>query len=249
MKKIVLLGGNGTIGKILVEGLRQNYEVIVCDKQEQKDRANYLQLDATNYEELLEKIPHDTDVLVNLLATETSQHIEDIEQFNQMTEVFFKAGYYLLDVATKRNIPKVIIASSNHVTDGYEEQGESLLGRKITTEDYPYSKGLYGVLKLASENVGRLFADEQDVSVINLRIASVPKDEVQGIEENDRLVHTLLTREDVVNLFEAAVKAEVKYGTYYGVSDNPGAPWDTSNAKKELGFKSEQNSIDVMDES
>ncbi|WP_339147513.1 MULTISPECIES: NAD(P)-dependent oxidoreductase [unclassified Sutcliffiella] len=249
MKKIVLLGGNGTIGNILLEGLQSKYEVIVCDKQEQKEAPKYIQLDATNYEELLEGIPHDTDVLVNLLATETNQHIEDIEQFNQMTEVFFKAGYYLLDVATKRNIPKVIIASSNHVTDGYEEQGKSLLGRKITTKDYPYSKGLYGILKLASENVGRLFSDEQDVSVINLRIASVPKDEVQSIEDNDRLVHTLLTREDVVNLVEAAVEADVKYGTYYGVSDNPGAPWDTSNAKRELGFKSEQNSKDIMDES
>ncbi|WP_223701477.1 NAD-dependent epimerase/dehydratase family protein [Sutcliffiella deserti] len=249
MKKIVLIGGNGTIGSVLKNGLRNEYEVIVCDKQEQTDESGYLQLDATNYEELYENIPLDADVLINLLATETDEHVEDIEQFDKMTEVFFKAGYYLLDVATKRNIPRVIIASSNHVTDGYEKDGESLLGRKINVQDYPYSKGLYGILKLASENVGRLFSDEKEVSVINLRIASVPKDEVEDIEENDRLVHTLLSREDVVNLFEAAIEADVKFGTYYGVSDNPGAPWDTSNAKKELGFKSEQNSKDIMEKS
>ncbi|CAG9620959.1 NAD-dependent epimerase/dehydratase family protein [Sutcliffiella rhizosphaerae] len=249
MKKVVIVGGNGTIGSILKEGLQVSFEVVICDKSIQEDTVNYIQLDATNYDEVYEKIPVDTDVLINLIATDNGKHIVDNKHFDLMTEVFFKAGYYLLDVATRKKIPKVIIASSNHVTDGYEDEGHSLLGRKITIDDYPYSRGLYGVLKLASENVGRLFADEREVSVINLRIASVPKEEVKDLKEDDRLVHTLLTREDVVNIFQAAIESDVKYGTYYGVSDNPDSPWDTKNAKNELGFVSEQNSKDIMEKS
>lgn len=76
-------------------------------------------------------------------------------------------------------MPKVVFASSNHVTDVYEKGGDSLLGRQINTNDYPQSKSLYGLLKLASENLGYLFSHQLDakVSVINLRIGTAAENE------------------------------------------------------------------------
>ncbi len=237
LKKITIIGGSGTVGDILVEGLQHSYDVLVLDKHIQNNTATNHYVDATNYDELLSTIPKDTDVIINLLRIDTAHAIEPVEVFDQMTDVFFKATYYIMLIAKEFRIPKVIFASSNHVTDYYEENGYSKLQREITTNDYPYSKGLYGVLKIASEQAGFIFSLDSDLSIINIRIGSVPaQNEQDALKENDRLTRTLLSKKDLVELFSAAIEAKVNFGTYYGVSNNPDKPWDISNAIEELGY-------------
>ncbi|ARK29531.1 NAD-dependent epimerase/dehydratase family protein [Halalkalibacter krulwichiae] len=247
MKKIVIIGGAGTVGTILTKGLLKDYEVTVLDhKKNETLDVPFIKVDATSLDDLLLLVP-EADVLINLLNTDTSHAIEDVQTFEQMTTTFFKATYYILHTARKKNIPKVIFASTNHVTDAYEEEGRSLLGREITIEDKPSSRGLYGVLKYASEQIGQLFSIEENISVINIRIGSVPKGVTkQTIEENDRLKKTLLSHTDLIRLFTAAVETDRSFGTYYGVSDNPGKPWDMANAKSELGFESHEDTTDIL---
>ncbi|UOQ49967.1 NAD(P)-dependent oxidoreductase [Gracilibacillus caseinilyticus] len=241
MKKVIIIGGAGTVGEILYNHLTTDYHVLVFDKMVKNETDTHKQMDATNYDEMLEKIPEDTDVIINLLRIDTSNAIENVEAFNQMTDVFFKASYYLMLVAKQFQIAKVIYASSNHATDYYEENGYSNLAREITTKDYPFPKGLYGVLKVASEEAGFIFSLHTELSVINIRIGSVPKDEKKALLKNDRLSRTLLSKQDLVALFTAAIEADVKYGTYYGVSNNTDKPWDISNAIDELGYRPHVN--------
>ncbi|WP_166246298.1 NAD-dependent epimerase/dehydratase family protein [Paenibacillus turpanensis] len=242
MKHIVLIGGSGTIGTILYHGLKNSYRITVLDLQEPKSEAPFIKTDASNLQQLSERLPADTDVIVNLLKIETSDRIE---QLDEMIDVYFKASCYILHTAAERGIPKVVFASSNHVTDIYEENGRSKLGRPIRVTDYPYSKGMYGTLKLASENVGRIISQQHGVSVMNLRIGSVPPDQEKALREDERLMHTLLTREDVVHLFQAAIESNLRFGTFYGVSSNPDKPWDTTNAEEQLGFRSVVNTSDL----
>jgi NAD+ dependent glucose-6-phosphate dehydrogenase len=247
-KKVTIIGGAGTIGSILQHGLREKYEVVVLDKVDSKGSQNFIQVDATNYNLLVHSIPKDSAAIINLLTVKTENELKKIEAFQEMTEIHFMSSFYVMNAAITLGIPKVIFASSNHATDYYEVDGISKLGREITTEDYPYSRGLYGVLKLASENIGHILARDQDnrLSVINLRIGSVPPDEQQAVRETQRLHRTLLSREDTVQLFDLALQSTVKYGTYYGVSDNSGKPWSTESAWKELGFVSKVNALDVL---
>ncbi|WP_163537008.1 NAD-dependent epimerase/dehydratase family protein [Gracilibacillus sp. YIM 98692] len=246
MRNLVIVGGAGTVGEILFQSLSKTYNVLVLDKTIKENTKTHHYVDATDYKSLLSTIPRDTDVIINLLRMETDKAIEDVVKFDSMTDVFFKASYYLMLAAEKYQIPQVIFASSNHVTDYYEKNGHSKLGREITTDDYPYPKGLYGVLKIASEQAGFIFSLHSDLSVINIRIGSVPHEEEKvALAKNDRLKRTLLSREDLVNVFESAINSNVKYGTYYGVSDNPGKPWDISNAKEELGYQSRKNTEEL----
>lgn len=240
MKKVVIIGGSGTVGKILYKGLSEIHDCYVLDNRIEMDNSHFIYVDATNYQQLLEKIPLQTDVIINLLRMETDNAIEDIEAFNKMTAVFFQASYYILQAANQLNISKVIFASSNHVTDYYEEDGDSLLNREINVKDYPYPKGLYGVLKLASEQLGFIYYLNSDMSIINIRIGSVPaKSEQKAIEENSRLEKTILHKRDLIELFSVAITSKEKFGTYYGVSNNPGKPWNISNATTELGYQPE----------
>lgn len=247
-KKVTIIGGAGTIGTILQKGLGSKYEIVILDENVPDEGKYFIKVDATNYEMLLNSIPKDSDVLINLLTIKTDNDLKDVEEFHKMTNIHFMSSFYTFHAAIKLGIPKVVYASSNHTTDYYENEGVSSLGREINTTDYPYSRGLYGVLKLASENVGHILAREADnkISILNLRIGSVQPDEHQAVKEDERLHHTLLSHEDTVQLFDLAIQSTVKYGTYYGVSDNPGKPWSTESAWKELGFISKVNALDVL---
>jgi len=249
MKKITLVGGAGTIGTILTEGLGDKYEIVVLDKTEPKNTVQFKKVDATNYQQLLEAIPKDSDALINLLTIHIDDDLKNIDHFRQMTDIHFTSSFYILRAAIDIGIPKVVFASSNHTTDYYEEGGISKLGREITIDDYPISKGLYGTLKLASENIAHILThdDANNLSVINLRIGSVPKNEKQALKEKERLHHTLLSREDTIQLFDLALTSTVKYGTYYGVSENQKKPWSTENAWRELGFVSKKNAEDLLE--
>ncbi|SDP83300.1 NAD dependent epimerase/dehydratase family protein [Litchfieldia salsa] len=247
-KKVTIIGGAGTIGNILTKGLHDKYDFTILDKTPNQGQ-NYVQVDATNPDLLIESIPKDCECLINLLTIKSDNDLENVDEFHKMTDIHFMSSFYIFHAAITLGIPKVVYASSNHTTDYYESNGISKLGREINISDYPYSRGLYGVLKLASENIGHILAREEsnNLSIINLRIGSVHPDEHQTVREDERLHHTLLSHDDTIRLFDLAIQSNVKYGTYYGVSDNPKKPWSTENAWKELGFVSKVNSLDLLD--
>lgn len=247
MEKVVLIGGSGTIGRILLAGLESEFELYNLDLANTEGDKHLLKVNAQDYSELLNHIPKDADVVINLLSIPFSGEVVDIPTMNKMVDVFLKSSYNIFQAAVELNIPKVIVASSNHVTDYYEADGDSKLGRRINVNDYPYSRGLYGVLKLAVENIGFTFSNKYNLSVINLRIGTVKQDEERTIYKNiDRQKKTWLSEVDTVSLFRDSIFSDIKFGTFYGVSDNPEKPWDNENAKEELGFVSKVNSQDIM---
>lgn len=82
-EKVLIAGGNGVIGRLLAEGLISDYEVTVLDKDHFDGKASSIQADAANYEELLKKIPKDTDAILNLLAVKIKYDIMDIAEFEK----------------------------------------------------------------------------------------------------------------------------------------------------------------------
>ncbi|MBU8700936.1 NAD(P)-dependent oxidoreductase [Bacillus sp. BS3(2021)] len=253
MKKVTIIGGNGTVGRVLAGGLAgEGYEVTVLDLKEpdEKPAVRFVRVDAADYNEVVKSIPLNTDAVINLLAVKPTGDLLDQREFEKMTDIFFKATYTILRAAAELGVPKVVFASSNHVTDVYEKNGDSLLGRKINTDDYPQSKSLYGLLKLASENLGYLFSHQSDakVSVINLRIGTAAENEQETLRAKPRSKKTLLSHPDLVQIFKAAIESVKTYGTYYAVSDNKGRPWSIDSAIRELGFKPKVSTSDILDE-
>jgi len=253
VKKVTIIGGNGTVGRVLAGGLAgEGYEVTVLDLKEpdEKPAVRFVRVDAADYNEVVKSIPLNTDAVINLLAVKPTGDLLDRREFEKMTDIFFKATYTILRAAAELGVPKVVFASSNHVTDVYEKNGDSLLGRKINTDDYPHSKSLYGLLKLASENLGYLFSHQSDakVSVINLRIGTAAENEQETLRAKPRSKKTLLSHPDLVQIFKAAIESGKTYGTYYAVSDNKGRPWSIDSAIRELGFKPKVSTSDILDE-
>ena len=78
-----------------------------------------------------------------------------------------------------------------------------------------------------------------DSSSICLRIGSVTKDDDPRIDP--RFKSTWLSHRDLVQLVRKSLTADVKFGIYYGVSNNAKRFWDISNAEAELGYHPEDD--------
>ena len=46
-----------------------------------------------------------------------------------------------------------------------------------------------------------------------------------------------LSEDDTEQVVRCAIEAEVKFGLYYAVSDNPNRRWDLTNTMLELGYR------------
>lgn len=246
MRKVILVGGSGQIGRILRKGLSDQYEFIVVDKNIVNEDKNNIKIDVLDYTQLNEKMPQEADVLINLLSIPTTDKLVEVGTVRDIVDTFLIATYYLYMISVQKGYKKYIYSSSVHAVDFYEANGVSNLGREINVNDYPFSHGLYGILKLASENIGHAFSQEKGISVINLRIAAVREDESDLLMKSEKYMHTCLSNKDVQNLYRCAIETNKKYGTYFGVSNNPGKPWDIGLTIRDLGFSPTENSTDIL---
>lgn len=271
--KVVIIGGAGEVGRILCSGLSEQFDITTLDIQPKPEnwQGPYTCVDATDFKALTAAIPEDTDALINLLKLEHTFSkpgaVPDdqvgTKRFAQMTNIYLNAGHNIYQAAVNKNIPKVVVGSTNHVTGQYEKNGHSLIGTpqnpcpkhqraqvdpKITEQDYPLPDSPYGAMKLALEEIGRLFTQNHtNFSVIQLRIATLTADELKKLNHDPRSHHTLLSQKDAIDIFTKALKTtSIEFGIYNAVSDNPNRPWSIQKAIDELGYTPTCNSLDIL---
>src|SRR6266516_1336936 len=133
--------------------------------------------------------------------------------------------YHVFEAARRQGRPRVVLASSTHVT-GFYEAGERL------GPDVPLRPdSFYGVGKAFAENLGRLYADKHGLEVVCLRLGTVADRPTAP-----RHLSTWLSPRDTVELFYCALTApDVGFAVAYGASNNRRGWWDLGSAKR-LGY-------------
>lgn len=250
-KRILIVGGLGVVGRILSRGLGTSYDTIVADRATdiRQSGPTSIPLDVTDYERMIASMPDELDAIVNLTALPETSNLVNAREFQRMSDVYVLGSHNVYLAAVERGIPRVIFASTNHVTGSYEHQGQSTLGREIGVTDYPNPNSVYGALKLCGEALGHVFAMRTPLSVICLRIGTVREDERSAVISDVRVRRTLLSTTDTIDIFSKSLEAEVKFGIYNAVSDNPGRPWSIETAISELGFDPKVNAEQVLADS
>ncbi len=235
MKKIVLIGGLGRVGQVLMKNLENEYKFLVIDKKLSDDFPAII-ADIANFDQLMAAIPEDTDVIIDLAAYRIPDKIPGREDFSVMKETYIQGIYNVFEVAKIKSIPKVIYASTGHVTGMDEKDGLSLLGRKITTSDYPNPDGIYGAIKLFGESTGRIYSKNHGIKTICLRLGVVTHNN-NYFEKNMRNSRIFLYHEDLISIFKKAIKSEIDFGIFYAVSENKERPWGLKSLRKGLKLK------------
>ena len=234
--KSLITGSSGLIGGILWKGLSDSYELYGLDYRPRSLEANQFQADITNpdqVEAVFDGIP-DLKYVIHLAGDSRAD-----ADWQSAFHINIGGTRNIYEAARRRGVKRVIFASSNHVTGAYEGFPPALHTKPsaplITVHDPIRPDGFYGVSKAAGEAIARMYYEVYGLESVCLRIGSVnAEDDPAG---NPRLHSTWLSHRDLIGLVKCSLEADVKFGIYYGVSDNRRRFWDISEAERDLGYR------------
>jgi uronate dehydrogenase len=151
--------------------------------------------------------------------------------FDEVLSANIVGTYHVYEAAREAGVPRVVFASTNHVTGMYERDGSLVLPELPVRPD-----SHYGVSKAYGEALGRYYHDQHGLQVICLRIGSfLPK------PSSARALGTWISPRDMVQLTWRSIEAPVGYAVVYGISGNTRRPWDLTSARELLGYHPEDN--------
>jgi len=236
--RILITGSEGVIGKILSGNLKE-YEIIKLDKKV-TNQINYINVDISNYENLESEIKYHLpiDTVIHLAADHRVN-----ANWNSVLNNNIVGTRNIYECARKFNFSKIIFFSSNHVTGGYEGFPPKLHLRNdsklITIKSPIRPDSYYASGKVFGEALARQFHELYDIDSICLRIGTVLENNNPDL--NKRTLKTWLSHNDLINLTKKSMTSNVKFGIYYGVSNNSGKFWDISNAIDDLDYSPQDN--------
>lgn len=249
INKILITGASGLIGGVLRYGLEDQFEIRGIDARASQEFdvhvADMRDLDA------IQPAFEGIDAVVDLASNPNNRIPWEVAYDNNLL-----CTINAFEAARIAGVKRIVFASSNHATGMYENDepySDIVAGRydkvdpsriPMITVDMPIRPdGPYGIAKAFGEATGRHYSDEYGLSALCLRIGTLNRES----RPNDiRQYATLLTHDDLVRLVRACVEApdDVRFGIYYGVSDNKWRFWDIANSGEEIGYAPQDNAED-----
>ena len=233
LKRVLITGAAGRIGQVCARDLRERYDLRLMYHHTPLEDDFGLETvqGATSDLARMEEIVDGMDAIVHKAGNPGVG-----ASWESILEANIVGVYCVYEAARRRDVKRIVFASTNHVTGFYEKEGI------YTTTTMPARPdSYYGVSKVFGEDMARYYHDQFDMEIISLRIGSCQPDEAVINRTSDRILATWLSHRDCVQLVWRGIESPTKYGIYYGISGNTRAYWDISNARQELGYEPEDD--------
>ncbi len=233
-KKLLITGAAGRVGTALRRYLRGRYHLRLLFHSnippvEPEDEV--VVADLADFESMLEASAG-VDAIAHL-GIATTKHGYPNSRYTQMImDTNIRGTYNIFESARINHVPKVVFASTNHVTGFYEKEG------KRSGPELPVRPdSMYGVSKAFGEALGRYYHDQFGMSVYCLRIANFPNtDQVNSHDEPGQ--NRWLSARDLAELTACCLEApHPQFGILYGASKGGELKWDLSNARDLVGWE------------
>lgn len=163
MKKVLISGACGFVGKHLIDELVSNgYEVIACGSKPYADVPNgvkYEQMNILDIEQVKRVIDsYNPEYFVNLAAVSSVGKSWEIPQ--QTVEVNVVGTINILEVLKSKNCKVLLIGSSEE----YSSSNMPLNENSLLDANNPY-----GISKIAQESFARLYANKYGMNIVCTR--------------------------------------------------------------------------------
>jgi uronate dehydrogenase len=224
VKRVLITGAAGAIGKVLRAAYHGKYQLLLSDIAPLGEAApgeELVSADLTDFA-ACERMMQGVDCVVHLGGVAVEDAWEKILPANIV------GCYNVFEAARRAGVKRVIFASSNHAIGFHRRE------RFIDNTVQPRPDTRYGVSKVFGEALGRLYADKHGLSVACLRIGTFRNPDRP---DNARQLLTWISHRDMVQLVERCIDhPDYHFAVVYGVSNNLRNRWDNTNAKF-LGYK------------
>lgn len=248
MTRVLITGINGLIGTLLREQLADRYEISGITRHP-VDYPTHI-ADITDLDAMLPAFDGIDTVVHMAGASSPSTDWDGVYRNNVL------GTYNVFEAARRAGVGSVVYASSNHAYGMWEvQEGAGIYDpgdpRSLSAGQPFQPDSLYGWSKAASEVLGRYFSDVYGLRVFCLRIGWVTADDdlsasdvagetVPPLPKDEMLRRgeaIYLSHRDCVELVRCCIDSkDVRYGVYYGISNDPRRFYDISNAREEIGY-------------
>ncbi|AQH02833.1 epimerase [Burkholderia sp. KK1] len=223
MKRILITGAGGLIGRVLRAGLAGHYALRLADIAPQTPAGEHEEVVTADITrpDALRAIMEGVDTVVHLAG------IPDEDTWQKIRDMNIDGCYNVFEAARQAGVKRMVFASSNHAV-GFHRRDRMI---DDTVMFRPDSR--YGVSKVFGEALGRLYADKYGMSVACMRIGSFRPDDRPSAP---RHLASWISHRDMVQLTRRCIDApDYHFVVVYGVSDNARNRWSNANARA-LGY-------------
>jgi len=236
-ERILVTGPCGRVGAEILPLLREHFALRLFDTQSIKPLGDdeVVTNDVQDFPAMLRACSC-VRAVVHLAA------ISDEADFHsKLLPVNVAGTYNAFEAARLAGVKKFIFPST----------GQTVLnnpkGERVTTDMLPRPSTVYACTKLFGEGLARYYSDLHGMSAIVIRLCYFRgyDDPLLRIPGHD-VQREWCSPGDLTQLLVKSIRSEVKFGIFFGLSNNTERCWDIGNAREILGYEPQDNAADYL---
>ncbi len=238
MRKILITGGFGKIGKHFIQNYNHKYQILAADIATNSEtftsNVQIQQADLLDFSVCL-KLCEGIDTVIHLAGI-----VDPVSESDQILDTNIKTSQNIFKAAVKKNCKKLIFASSAQTIESYPTDIQ------INKNMLVKPKNIYGVSKCFGEALAAYHAYNNEISAICLRIGAYefPKD---FTEMNARDLSAYLHPDDFNQLLVGCIEAEnIKYEVLNAISENRYKRLDITESKEKVGYRPQLDAFELF---
>lgn len=239
--KVLVTGASGRIGRTFIREYRNYYffRLMLHKKPLEAFEGEVFYGDVSDFDSVLKAV-EGVDAIVHLAA---DARVE--AEWNSILYTNIIGTYNVFEAARLSNVKKIVYASSNHAC------GTIVNERDIVGPDAPIAPdSLYGVSKVFGEALAHYYFKKHGLSIICLRIgicrdledpSQFFKEYLSGAKVHptyspEKILGLWISASDMAQLIHKSLESDIKFGIFYGISNNRNPAFDISETKAKLGY-------------
>ena len=228
MKRVLITGAGGGIGRSLRETLRGVYPVLrLSDRVALAPARDGEEVDRTELSDFagVERMVGGVDGIIHLGG------ISGENGWPVILEGNIVGLYNVFEAARCADVKRIVFATSNHAVGFYPR------AHKIDHAVVPRPDSRYGVSKAFGEALASLYSDKYAIGVLCTRIGNFGERPI-----DKRRLSIWISPRDYTQLVRIGLEhPDIRYEIVYGVSNNRRSWYDNSNAQR-LGYRPQDDS-------
>ncbi len=149
--------------------------------------------------------------------------------------------YNAFEAARQSSLKKVVFASTGQTILNYGKE------TRVTTDMPARPSTVYACTKLFGEALARYYSEAHGMAMLCIRLCyfrayddpllRIPGHEVQ---------YDWCSPRDLTQLLVKCIRSDLRFGVFFGISNNTKCQWDLSNARELLGYDPRDNAADYL---
>ena len=239
-KRILVTGMSGLIGGAVRKRLEGRYRLTALNRS-LVPGVQTVQADIADFDAIRPAFENQ-EAVVHLAAS-----ARGLAPWEHVRDPNLIGTYNVFEAARQAGVGRVVFASSGSTISGWEnvqpyralvsgDYDKVMQPWPMITHEQVRPRGLYGASKVWGEAVGRYFSDEYDLSILCVRIGSVP---ASGKPETVMGRSIYLSHQDVVRILTDCIDApdDLRYDIFLATSGNRFGYRDLDHAREVLGWE------------